>query len=144
MFKKEESGLSSDKVNTVIGKNTEFNGIINSKDVIRIDGKVEGNITTQNNVFVGEDGHVNAEIKAKNITVAGHFEGTLEASEIFEIKRTGKVIGTFIAKSYLVEEGAVISGNIDMLDKEKPGKALKEVGKNFDPAGSGLKDTAKL
>jgi len=144
MFKKEESGFSSDKVNTVIGKDTVFNGIIIGKGVIRIDGKLEGNITTQNDVVVGESGHVSAEIKAKNITVAGHFEGTTEASGRLEIKKTGNAVGTFIAKAFVVEDGAVLSGNLDMIDKEKSVKPIEQLGKNIDAAESGLKAGVKV
>ena len=144
MFKKEDSGLLSDKINTVIGKDTVFNGTINGKDVIRIDGKLEGNITSQNDVVVGEGGHVSAEIKAKNITVAGQFEGTLEASGRVEIKRTGKVVGTFIANSFMVEDGSTLSGNLDMIDKKRSGKTFEQAGQNFDAAESGLKDTVKM
>jgi len=122
MFKKEDTVLLSERVNTIIGKNTAFQGTINSKDVIRIDGKTEGNITSLNDVIISESGHVSAEIKSKNITIAGHFEGTIEASGRIEIKRTGKAVGTFIANAYLVEDGATLSGNLDMKEIEKSDK----------------------
>ncbi len=120
MLKKEEIILS-DKVNTIIGKNTTFNGTINGKDVVRIDGKIEGNISNQNDVIITESGHASAEIRAKNIRIAGRFEGTIEASGKLEIKRTGVVIGTFIANTLLVEDGAILSGSLSMKDMEKSG-----------------------
>ena len=130
MFKKEDTVLLSERVNTIIGKNTAFQGTINSKDVVRIDGKTEGNITSLNDVIISESGHVSAEIKSKNITIAGHFEGTIEASGRLEIKRTGKAVGTFVANAYLVEDGATLSGNLVMKEIEKSVKPNEPEQKN--------------
>jgi cytoskeletal protein CcmA (bactofilin family) len=144
MFKKEDVDLSSDKANTLIGKDTLFNGTISGKDVIRIDGKAEGNITNQNDVYVGESGNVNAEIKAKNVIIAGVFQGTIEASGRLEIKRTGKAVGSFVANAFVVEDGAVLSGNLDMKDKEKLGKPVEQVEKSLDAPDLGVKTPAKI
>jgi len=142
MFRKEDVDLSTDKANTVIGKDTVINGTINSKDVIRIDGKVEGNIINQNDVYIGESGNVSAEIKAKNIIVAGAFEGTIEASGRLEIKRTGKAVGSFIANAFVVEDGSTLSGNLDM--KDKSGKPLEQAKESFETPELGAKTTGKI
>jgi len=144
MFKKEDTVLLSERVNTIIGKNTAFQGTINSKDVVRIDGKTEGNITSLNDVIISESGHVSAEIKSKNITIAGHFEGTIEASGRLEIKRTGNAVGTFVANAFVVEDGATLSGNLDMKEIEKSGKPNELEQKNLDSAGSGVITTGKI
>ncbi len=119
MFKKDNLEMPSDKVNTVIGKETFFTGTINGKGLIRIDGEAEGNISNKGDVVVGENGRIAVEIKARNITIAGHFEGVLEAEGKLEIKRTGTAIGTFKTNSLMIEEGAVFSGNMEMKHKEQ-------------------------
>lgn len=119
MFKKDNMEVPSDKVNTIIGKDTVFNGTINGKGLIRIDGEAEGTITNQGDVVVGEGGRVSVDMKARNITIAGNFEGTLEAEGKLELKRTGTAIGTFKANALVVEEGAVLSGTMEMEHKEE-------------------------
>ncbi len=120
MFKKDNMEVPSDKVNTIIGKDTVFSGTINGKGLIRIDGEAEGTITNQGDVVVGEGGRALVEIKARNITIAGHFEGTLEAEGKLELKRTGNAVGSFKANALVVEEGAVLSGTMEMENKEEP------------------------
>ncbi len=121
MFKKDNMEVPSDKVNTIIGKDTFFNGTINGRGLIRIDGEAEGTIVNQGDVVVGEDGRVSIELKARNITIAGHFEGSLEAEGKLELKRTGNAVGTFRANALVVEEGAVLSGTMEMESKKEPG-----------------------
>jgi len=115
--------VPSNKADTVIGKNTIFNGTLSSKEVIHIEGETEGNITNQSDVVVGESGKVKADLKAKNVTIAGYYEGTLEASGKLEIKMTGQARGTFKANTLVTEEGAVLSGNTEMKAKQQ----VKEV-----------------
>lgn len=119
MFKKDGLEIPSDKVNTVIGKETFFNGTINGKGLIRIDGEAEGNISNKGDVVIGENGRVAVEIRARNITIAGHFEGVLEAEGKLELKKTGTAVGTFIVNALMIEEGAVLSGSMEMKNKDQ-------------------------
>jgi cytoskeletal protein CcmA (bactofilin family) len=119
MFKKDNLETPPDKVNTVIGKDTFFKGTINGKGLIRIDGEAEGNISNKGDIVIGEGGRLKADIKGRNITVAGHYEGTLEAEGRMELKRTATAIGTFKINNLLVEEGAVLVGSMDMKLKDQ-------------------------
>ncbi|MFO7951341.1 MAG: polymer-forming cytoskeletal protein [Bacillota bacterium] len=119
MFKKDNLETPMDKVNTVIGKETSFNGTINGNGLIRIDGEADGQIYNYGDVIVGEGGRVSVELKAHNVTIAGHYEGTLEAEGRLELKKTGKAIGTFKVNGLLVEEGALLAGKTEMPDADK-------------------------
>jgi len=119
MFKKDNLETPPDKVNTVIGKDTFFKGTINGKGLIRIDGEAEGNISNKGDIVIGEGGRLKADIKGRNITVAGHYEGTLEAEGRMELKRTATAIGTFKINNLLVEEGAVLVGSMEMKLKDQ-------------------------
>lgn len=143
MFKKDNLEVPSDKVNTIIGKDTHFNGTINGKGLIRIDGGAEGVINNQGDIIVGESGRVLAEMKARSITIAGKYEGTLEAEGKLELKRTGRATGTFKANALVVEEGAVLSGKMEMQyqDSEKEAQVKKE--KLYGPFDSDRPDQGK-
>lgn len=127
MFKKDQLDTPPDKVNTVIGKDTHFKGSIRAKGLIRIDGEMEGDVTTQGDVVIGESGRVALELKARNIAVAGRFEGALEAEGKLEIRSTGIVIGNIKTNGLLVDDGAVFSGNVEMKRKDQ---VVKPVFKN--------------
>ncbi len=136
MFKKDSLEVTSDKVDTVIGKDSVFKGNINSKGLIRIDGEAEGHLTNKGDVVIGENGKVLADLKACNVTIAGHFEGTLEAEGKLELKKTATVTGNFKANGLIVEEGAVMSGDIEMQHKEQDSKATGNKEWNYKPSGS--------
>ena len=135
--------MPSDIFNTVIGKDTILNGIINGRGLIQIDGEAEGIITCQGDVVVGEGGRAAVEMKARNITIAGHYQGTLEASGKLEIKRTGTAIGTFQANALVAEEGAVFSGKTEMKENEQASESLKNSEKSSVPLQSGFQPKNK-
>ncbi len=118
MFKKDNIETPPDKVNTFIGKDTFLKGSLDSKGSLRIDGKVEGQINSKGDFFVGENGSVAADLKARNVTIAGHFDGTIEAGGRLELKRTAVAKGTFKANALHVEDGAVLDGSMDMKTRE--------------------------
>ena len=114
MFKKDRLETPPDKVNTVIGKDSICKGSLKAKGSIRIDGDMEGDLSTQGDVFIGESGRVAAEIKCRNIAVAGRFEGTLDAEGKLEIRSTGIVTGCIRLNGLLVDDGAIFSGEVEM------------------------------
>ncbi len=143
LFKKDSFETASDKVETIIGKGTYFKGAVNGKGLIRIDGETEGSIDNTGDIIVGESGKVYAELKARNITIAGYYEGTLEAEGKLELKRTANAVGTFKANGLLIEEGAVLSGTMEMELKEKDAKAA-ESRWSTRPSGADSKDQGSL
>ncbi len=122
MFKKGGFDAVSDKVDTIVGKDTYFSGTINGKGALRIDGEVEGSVQDKGDVIIGESGRVAAELKARNITIAGSYEGSLEAEGKLELKKSATATGTFKANSLVIEEGAVLSGSMEMQKKEQADK----------------------
>ncbi len=123
MFKKDNLETPPDKINTVIGKDTFFKGTLTGKGLIRIDGEAEGSIVNKGDLIIGESGRVKVELKARNVTIAGYYEGVLEAEGKLELKKTATAIGTFKTNGLLVEEGAVVSGSLDMKLKEEAAPA---------------------
>ncbi len=139
MFKKDHLETPPDKVNTVIGKDTFFKGTINGKGLIRIDGEAEGSVSNKGDVVIGESGRLKADLKGRNITIAGHYEGALEAQGRLELKRTSTVMGTCKVNSLLIEEGAVITGSIDMKLKDQSSQVQGKQEIKENPVASELK-----
>ncbi len=133
MFKKDNLETPPDKIDTVIGKECTFNGKITGKGLIRIDGVVDGEVANQGDLIIGESGKVEAGLKARNITIAGQYAGTLEAEGKLELKKTASAIGNFKANDLLVEEGAIISGSMEMQLKEGTELKVKEAPEEVKP-----------
>ena len=128
MFAKKNRATPPGKINTIIGQGTIFKGNIQGEGCTRIDGEFEGDISSKGDVIIDRNGHVTAEVKAHNITIAGKYEGNIEASNNMTVKKTGIAQGKFkINGALVVDEGAIITGNLEMeLDTIKSGTAESE------------------
>jgi cytoskeletal protein CcmA (bactofilin family) len=103
-------GGGSAKIETVIGPNANFKGVVQSDGGLRVDGVVEGNIQIAGNLIIGETGKVIAEVVAQNVSVAGALKGTVKAQGRLEILSTGRVWGDISVSSFLIDEGGFFRG----------------------------------
>ena len=103
------------RLGTIIGKGTKIEGTITVEGSTRIDGIVGGKLISNDVVTIGPTGEVKAEVKAKAIIVGGKVQGNLEASEKIELQARSELRGDLVAKSLLVEHGAVFHGNSNMI-----------------------------
>lgn len=115
MFKK-QTDFSSMTFDTLIGTNTELVGNITSKGIIRIDGRITGNVSIQGDVFIGENAYIKGDLTASNIHTAGEIEGNVFTSGILKLLPTSKLIGDIQVKSFICEEGSVFEGKCKMVD----------------------------
>ncbi len=109
------------KVETIIGNGTTINGMVEVVGILRVDGKLEGELKSQGDVIIGETGNVAASIKAKNVTVAGKVSGNVEATGRLDILPTGKVLGDIRVGQLAISDGATFQGKCDMLKPQEPG-----------------------
>ncbi|NDI34745.1 bactofilin family protein [Chengkuizengella sediminis] len=116
MFKKSEANPNS--IDTVIGKETTFEGELKTKASLRIEGQVSGDIQCAGDLVIGVDAIVQSNIKAKNVTTSGIIRGTINTSGLLAITNTGKVIGDITVGSIKVDEGGIFSGESKMEEKK--------------------------
>ncbi len=101
-----------------IGKSISIRGDLTGNEDMMIEGQVEGKVDLPNNqLTVGANGHVKAEIHAKGIVIIGHVVGNVFGLERVEIQATGRVEGDVTAPKLVVAEGAQINGAIQMTQK---------------------------
>jgi cytoskeletal protein CcmA (bactofilin family) len=117
-----------DHIETSIGSTVSFRGELKAEGTIRIDGFFEGHIETAANVIIGPTGKVMADIKARNVLVAGRIKGNVEALERVEIISTGGVLGDIESETIYMEEGAIFKGQMRMpqVAEEEEAKFLLE------------------
>jgi len=127
LAKRDRNGLSveADKIDTIIGKETEIKGTINSSGAIRIDGRVEGEIHHRGDLVVGEGGVVWAHIKARNVTIAGEVKGNVEAEGRLEIVATGRLFGDIKVENLVIGDGAIFRGMSEMKTPDDKNAAPK-------------------
>lgn len=122
-------------IKAYMGEDTVFNGSLTFDGAVRIDGKFEGQVKTDDTLIVGEKGELNADITAGVLIAKGKINGTIVATIRVEIHSTSKVVGAIRTPSLMVETGAVYDGHCDMsstasnvipMSKSEEAKALGE------------------
>lgn len=131
MFKKNKEAksinLNQQEISTLIGLGYEINGEVTGKSVIRIDGKVNGNVTTEGGLILGDKGMIIGNVKTTSAIIYGTVSGNVEALQL-EIKKTGIVNGDINTETLEIELGAQYNGNLKMKQMIKSEeKVLKAV-----------------
>ena len=101
---------------------TEIIGSINACGDMRIDGILEGNLTSKGRVVIGELGRIKGDLICKNVDVWGSFEGKITASESTNFKAVAIVVGEIKTSKLYIEAGAKFNGSCTMPVEEKPSK----------------------
>ncbi len=123
LIKKQEGDLKA-----YLGADAVFKGTLNFSGVVRIDGKFEGKVITNDTLIVGETGELTAEITAGTVVCKGKINGTLQAAQRIEIHSKSQVIGNIKAPSLYIEVGALFDGQCDMTAED--GKIISLVKTN--------------
>ena len=112
--RKRENGVSkldSMPINTIIGNDIVFKGDIYGENVIRIEGKVEGNISLKQGIILGEKAFVEGNMESDYIILFGHIKGNIKSKEIV-LKSTGTVQGDIVTDALEIEMGSRYNGNL--------------------------------
>lgn len=112
-----------------ISEGTIIVGDITSKGGFRIDGTVEGTVSTPNKVVVGKSGSVKGTLNCKDADIEGVVNGKMEIDNLLSIKSSAKIEGEVTVGKLAVEPGATFIASCDMKG------AVKTLGKNAKKQG---------
>jgi len=121
MFEQEKPRLQPDQssgTNAFLGKGSRVNGKLVFEGPVRIEGHVEGEITAQDTLTIGESAVVNAQITGTSIVIHGRVTGDVTARKRLEIRAPGKLFGNISAPSLVINEGVVFEGHCAMSGPE--------------------------
>lgn len=115
MFKKTKqiNDINQQEITTIIGDGFVLTGELTGKSVIRIDGKISGNVTVSNGIILGEKGIIIGDIETSSAILYGAVNGNVKAQQL-EIKKTGKVNGDIKTETLEIEMGAQYNGKLEM------------------------------
>lgn len=117
--------IKNDQVNSTIGEGSVFVGKFYVHGSLRIDGKFEGEIKTEDHLIIGETGKVKTDILANRVTVAGTLVGNIEAIEQVTLEETGRVLGNILTPQLFVQGGVVTQGMVTITGGQK--KDVKKI-----------------
>ena len=109
-MKKENQNLELN----IIGVKTQIVGNIISSGDLRIDGKVEGDISTTSKVVIGAQSIVKGNINANNASISGNVTGNVISKEILSLHSSANINGDISTGKIVIENGAKFNGKCSM------------------------------
>ena len=106
---------------SIIDEGLTVDGTVSVKGKLVIKGAVKGSLVGET-VIVAEGGVVYADTKVVSITMAGKFEGELNASKELIILSTGSCSGKVVCKNLVVEPGGILNAEVNCISKQEPTK----------------------
>lgn len=94
----------------VLNSDVEVIGKLNFVDNLLIDGIVEGEITSDGVLTIGQNARIKAEIRTQSVVIHGKVIGNITVSDRIELKSTAELVGDIHASSLSVEAGAIFIG----------------------------------
>lgn len=111
------ASIKTNNIDTILGEACEIKGNITSKSSIKLDGRIEGNVSTQGVVIIAQKGAVVGDVSSKELVVYGSVEGTIHADSL-HLQPTARIVGEINAKSLQIEAGAVYQGAVNMKQQQ--------------------------
>ena len=102
----------------IIGNGTTIVGNIVSQGDMRIDGTLEGNLTTQSKIVIGTTGRIVGEVKCKDCEVAGNVRGKIKVENLLMLMATATVEGEIKTSKLAIEPNAIFTGTCNMSTAE--------------------------
>jgi cytoskeletal protein CcmA (bactofilin family) len=97
-----------------LGPGSRVEGKLTFEGSVRIDGQVEGEVSAQDTVIIGEGAELTAQINAATVVVQGRLTGDISARKRVELMAPGTVVGNISTPSLIIHEGVVFEGHCSM------------------------------
>ncbi len=104
---------------TILGREARFSGKLVFEGAVRIDGKFEGEIITDDLLLVGPGAEVRATLRVGTIVINGYVEGDVIAKDAVEIRAPGRLRGNIVTPNLIIEKGVTFDGTCRMTEDKK-------------------------
>lgn len=117
MFKKKKG---SQRIDSLIGHGTQFDGELRFAGGLRVDGVVTGSVVAvdaqHGTLVVSEKARIDGGVRATHLILNGEIAGPIEVSHYVELQAKARVHGDLTYKTLEMHPGAVIEGRLIPLE----------------------------
>jgi cytoskeletal protein CcmA (bactofilin family) len=99
---------------TLIGETMKIKGEVTSRETLQLNGELEGKVDLDGRLTVGPKGKASADIKAKEVDVAGSVQGNIDATERIVLRKGANLVGDVRTAGIVIEDGAYFKGGVDI------------------------------
>jgi len=108
-----------DNAISIIGPGMRVVGDCETDGTLRIEGFVEGTVRAGKAVVVGKDGKVEGDILTQDAIIGGHVNGKVTAESRLELQATCTVEGEIHARRIKLDEGGTVNGSVHVGEIKK-------------------------
>ena len=106
----------TEKVDTLIGQQTEVHGDVVFSGGLHVDGKIKGNVVAEKEsstmLVLSDKGSIEGEVRVPYIIVNGLVIGDIYASESVELAQNARITGNVYYNRIEVAMGAEVNGSL--------------------------------
>ncbi len=110
------------EINTLLGRGSEFEGKLTFEGTVRIDGKLKGEVFSDDVLVVGEGAMLEAEVDIGEIIIQGTVVGNIRAKRSVEIHAPGRVEGDITTPELQIAKGVIFEGRSFMKNATEKGR----------------------
>lgn len=118
MFNNKEKDVN--RIESLIGEQCYIIGSLTGNGLIKIDGSIDGDLICEDDVMLGESGHIKGNIICNNAYINGIINGNVSCKSTLTIESCGKVRGDISVKKLMILEGGILDGKCTMISYEQP------------------------
>lgn len=98
----------------VLSTDVEIHGTLKFSGELTFEGKLEGEISTDGALQLGDSAVIKGDINAGSVVVRGKITGNINAKEKIEIKAKAELFGDIKAAKLVIEEGVTFVGKTEV------------------------------
>ncbi len=103
----------------------EIEGNIRTKNPIRIDGKIKGDVLCSSDIIIGEKGIIEGKVLGKELIISGRVKGKVMARERVNLEASARLEADIITPVLSIKEGALFRGSAKVLPRSDVERELK-------------------
>ncbi|MEN8221918.1 MAG: polymer-forming cytoskeletal protein [Acidobacteriota bacterium] len=115
---RDERPSVNSETESYLGSTLKIKGNISSEEPVILEGKLTGNISSQQSITIGKSGTSSGRLEADYINIVGKAKGTIVTGKKLKIFSNAKFDGDITSTKVIIEEGGIFNGNMNMSEKK--------------------------
>ena len=115
----QKSVVAEDEIDTVIGRDIQFTGAINTDKSLLIKGEISGSIVCAEDLYISPEAIVDADIHAGRLTVRGTLKGSAVAAGSIQVLAGSSVEASLAAPEIVIEDEERFKGTCTLTGNDE-------------------------
>ena len=114
--KKHNKSIEITKLSSLVADNMAIKGDVLFSGGLRVDGRIDGNVVSENNtnglLVLSEKGTIHGSVRTYDAVINGTISGDLEVEHFLELQANARVTGNITYRQLQLECGATVDGKL--------------------------------